>query len=242
MTTRKKTAKKQDQSPKVHQSSKIKNLLTIKDIVLTEKQIDLIQKIRDKDTKIIFVSGPAGTSKTYTSTLGGLHLLNDKKIGEIIYVRSAVESADSKLGFLPGEVDDKMSPYIQPLLDKLSELLNSQDVNKLKNENRIHGFPVNFLRGLNWDVKFIIADEAQNMTKKELVTLITRVGKFSKLIVCGDPDQSDITKSGFKQMAELFDDDESRKNGIFSYIFTEDDVVRSELVKFILKKLKNCKI
>jgi len=135
-----------------------------------------------------------------------------------------------------------MSPYIQPLLDKLSELLNSQDVNKLKNENRIHGFPVNFLRGLNWDVKFIIADEAQNMTKKELVTLITRVGKFSKLIVCGDPDQSDITKSGFKQMAELFDDDESRKNGIFSYIFTEDDVVRSELVKFILKKLKNCKI
>ncbi len=218
--------------------SKIKKTLSIKDIHLTDKQIDLIAKIRDKNTNLIFIAGPAGSAKTYTSILGGLHLLNDKKIGEIIYVRSAVESADSKLGFLPGELDDKMSPYIQPLIDKLDELLPSRDIEYLKKENRMHGFPVNFLRGLNWNVKFIVADEAQNMTKKELVTLITRVGKFSKLIVCGDPDQSDIARSGLSNIIKLFNDEESRENGIYSYVFNEDDVLRSDLVKFILKKLK----
>jgi phosphate starvation-inducible PhoH-like protein len=215
-----------------------KNKLTIKDIRLTEKQIDLIKKIRSNDSKIIFISGPAGTSKTYTSILGGLHLLNDRKVSELIYVRSAVESADSKLGFLPGELDDKLSPYIQPLIDKLEELLYARDISDLKTKNVIKGFPVNFLRGLNWNAKFIIADEAQNMTKKELITLITRVGNFSKLIICGDPDQSDIHKSGFVDVLNIFNDEESCENGIYVCSLEEDDILRSELVKFILKKIK----
>lgn len=168
-----------------------------------------------------------------------MNLINDKRVSEIIYVRSAVESSDSKLGFLPGEMDEKMSPYVQPLVDKLEELLPRSDVEKLKKEERIHGFPVNFLRGLNWNAKVIVADEAQNMTKKELITLITRVGEFSKLYVCGDPDQSDINgKSGFLSVMNVFDDDESRENGIYTFKFEEEDIVRSGLVKYILKKLK----
>lgn len=132
-----------------------------------------------------------------------------------------------------------MSPYIQPLIDKLDELIPKCDVEKLKHQERIHGFPINFLRGLNWNAKVIVADEAQNMTKKELITLITRVGEFSKLYICGDPDQSDINgKSGFVSVMDMFDDQESRDNGIFIYKFTEEDIVRSGLVKFILKKLK----
>jgi phosphate starvation-inducible protein PhoH and related proteins len=84
-----------------------------------------------------------------------------------------------------------------------------------------------------------VADEAQNMTKKEIITLITRIGEFSKLFICGDPDQSDINgKSGFVSVMNHFDDEESRNNGIFIFNFDEEDVVRSELVKFILKKLK----
>lgn len=236
--TKKFSSNKEDNSPKVPQGKKIRNKLLIKDIRLTEKQIDLIKKIRDKESKIIFISGPAGTSKTYTSILGGLHLLNDKKVSELIYVRSAVESADSKLGFLPGELDDKLSPYIQPLIDKLEELLSARDISELKTKNVIKGFPVNFLRGLNWNAKFIIADEAQNMTKKELITLITRVGNFSKLIICGDPDQSDIHKSGFVEVSNIFNDNESCENGIYSYSLDEDDILRSDLVKFILKKIK----
>jgi phosphate starvation-inducible PhoH-like protein len=234
--------KKRDTSPKIHQNDKLKDCIKINDRELTPKQVELLKTLRDKDTKMVFISGPAGTSKTFTSILAGLHLINEKRVSEIIYVRSAVESSDSKLGFLPGEMDDKLSPYIQPLIDKLEELLQRSDIEKLKKEERIHGFPINFLRGLNWNAKVIVADEAQNMTKKELITLITRVGEFSKLYICGDPDQSDINgKSGFTQIMNIFDDEESKQNGIFLFKFEEEDIVRSGLVKFILKKLKSMK-
>lgn len=232
---------KKDKSPKVHQNEKIKETLTINSKVdFTEKQKLLIDILQNKQTKLVFLSGPAGSSKTFISVYSALNLLNDKRVSELIYVRSAVESADSKLGFLPGEMDEKMSPYIQPLVDKLEELLPKSQIDKLKKDERILGVPVNFLRGLNWNAKCIVADEAQNMTKKELITLITRVGEFSKLFICGDPDQSDINgKSGFLPIMTSFDDEESRNHGIFVFKFTEEDIVRSELVKFILKKLKN---
>ena len=232
--------KKKDTSPKVHQNEKIKESVRIDERQLTSKQIELLNLLQNKTTKLVFISGPAGTAKTYTSILAGLTLLNHKRVSEIVYVRSIVESSDSKLGFLPGEMDEKMSPYIQPLIDKLEELLPKHDIDKLKKEERIHGFPINFLRGLSWNAKCIVADEAQNMTKKELITLITRVGEFSKLFICGDPDQSDINgKSGFVPTMNIFDDEESRNNGIYVFKFDEDDIVRSGLVKFILKKLKN---
>jgi len=232
--------KKKDTSPKVHQNEKIKESVRIDERQLTPKQIELLNLLQNKTTKLVFISGPAGTAKTYTSILAGLTLLNHKRVSEIVYVRSIVESSDSKLGFLPGEMDEKMSPYIQPLIDKLEELLPKHDIDKLKKEERIHGFPINFLRGLSWNAKCIVADEAQNMTKKELITLITRVGEFSKLFICGDPDQSDInSKSGFVPTMNIFDDEESRNNGIYVYKFDEEDIVRSGLVKFILKKLKN---
>jgi len=232
--------KKKDTSPKVHQNEKIKESVRIDERQLTPKQIELLNLLQNKTTKLVFISGPAGTAKTYTSILAGLTLLNHKRVSEIVYVRSIVESSDNKLGFLPGEMDEKMSPYIQPLIDKLEELLPKHDIDKLKKEERIHGFPINFLRGLSWNAKCIVADEAQNMTKKELVTLITRVGEFSKLFICGDPDQSDINgKSGFVPTMNIFDDEESRNNGIYVFRFDEEDIVRSGLVKFILKKLKN---
>ena len=230
-------SKKKDTSPKVHQNEKIRQSVRIDERSLTPKQIELLNLLQNKTTKLVFISGPAGTSKTYTSILAGLNLLNQKRVSEIVYVRSIVESSDSKLGFLPGEMDEKMSPYIQPLIDKLEELLPKHDIDKLKKEERIHGFPINFLRGLSWNAKCIVADEAQNMTKKELTTLITRVGEFSKLFICGDPDQSDINgKSGFVPMMNIFDDEESRNNGIYVFKFDEEDIVRSGLVKFILKK------
>ena len=232
--------KKKDTSPKVHQNEKIKESVRIDERQLTSKQIELLNLLQNKTTKLVFISGPAGTAKTYTSILAGLTLLNHKRVSEIVYVRSIVESSDNKLGFLPGEMDEKMSPYIQPLIDKLEELLPKHDIEKLKKEERIHGFPINFLRGLSWNAKCIVADEAQNMSKKELITLITRVGEFSKLFICGDPDQSDINgKSGFVPTMNIFDDEESRNNGIYVFKFDEDDIVRSGLVKFILKKLKN---
>lgn len=228
-----------DHSPSIPQRSKIKLALNIYKRELTEKQKQFLDLASDKCSKVIFVSGPAGTSKTFLAVLQALYMLNEKKVSDIIYVRSAVESSDAKLGFLPGEADQKLAPYIQPLLDKLTELLPKSEIDCLLKEDRVIGVPVGFLRGLNWNAKVIIADEAQNMSFKELFTLITRTGEFSKVFILGDPEQSDINgKSGFIKMMDNFRDEESKQNGIHTFQFTEDDIVRSGLVKFIIKKVK----
>jgi phosphate starvation-inducible PhoH-like protein len=168
-----------------------------------------------------------------------LTLLNQRRVSDLIYIRSAVESSEAKLGFLPGEAEDKMAPYLAPLLDKLIELLPKGDIDYLKKDGRVSSIPVGFLRGLNWNTKVIISDEAQNMTFKELFTLITRTGEFSKVFILGDPEQSDINgKSGFVRMMSYFDDEESKANGIQVFKFTDDDIVRSGLVQFIIKKVR----
>jgi phosphate starvation-inducible PhoH-like protein len=233
---------KRDNSPIVPQRPKLKHTLNIFQRELTETQKKFLELVFDKNTKMVFVSGPAGTSKTYLAVYAALTLLNQKRMSDIVYVRSVVESSDSKLGFLPGEMDDKMAPYIDPLLDKLEELLPRSDIEVLKKDKRITGMPVGFLRGRNWNAKIIIADEAQNMTWKELVTFITRTGEFSKVFILGDPLQSDINgKSGFIKMIEHFGDEEDRNEGIHVFKLTEQDIVRSRLVRHIIKKLEKVK-
>lgn len=235
-----KTVPKQDNSPFIPQKSKLKNPLNIYERELTEKQKELVDLMTSRDTKIIFIAGCAGTSKTWCSIYGALKLLNDKKVSDLIYVRSVVESASHGLGAIPGSVEDKVSPYMQPLVDKLEELLPKSEIDALKKENRISGIPINFLRGLNWNAKVIIGDEFQNCNTKEIITFLTRAGEFTRLFICGDPDQSDINgKSGFLKIINCFDDQESRDNGIHVFRFTEEDVVRSGLCKFITKKIKN---
>jgi phosphate starvation-inducible PhoH-like protein len=230
---------KKDLSPIIPQRNKLNKQLLIYQRDLNETQKHFLGLALDKKTKLMFVSGPAGTAKTYMSIYSALCLINQRRVSDLIYIRSAVESSDSKIGFLPGEANNKMVPYIQPLMDKLSELLSKNDIDLLKKEERITSIPVGYLRGLNWNAKVIIADEAQNMTHKELFTLITRTGEFSKVFVLGDPEQSDINgKSGFKLMISHFEDEESRQNGIHVFRLTEDDIVRSGLVQFIIKKVK----
>lgn len=230
---------KKDTSPIVPQRSKFRGNLSIFKRELTEHQKEFLEVAKDKNTKIMFVAGPAGSAKTYLSVLHALNMISDKKVSDLIYIRTAVESSDCKLGFLPGVADDKMAPYLQPLLDKLIELLPKGEIDALQKEKRFISIPVGFLRGLNWNAKVIIADEAQNMTYKELFTLITRTGEFSKVFIIGDPEQNDINgKSGFQKMMDNFDDEESRQNGIVVFKFTEEDIVRSGLVKFIVKKLR----
>ena len=111
-----------DKSPVIPQRSKIRNALNIRERQYTEKQKEFLKLAFDKNTKIIFVTGPAGTGKTYLSVYAALKMLSDKRLSDLIYIRSAVESSENRLGFLPGEVDEKMNPYIQPLMDKLDEL------------------------------------------------------------------------------------------------------------------------
>ena len=124
----------------------------------------------------------------------------------------------------------------------MEEIIHEGDTAFLKQKERVTAIPVNFLRGANWNNKLIVADEAQNFTFKELTTLITRIGEDTKLVICGDFMQSDINgKTGFKDMFNIFSDDESRENGIHSFSFNRNDIVRSKILKFIISKLEKGK-
>lgn len=229
---------KKDQSPKVPQNSKLKGQLELKPLIWTPKQQEFLDIANKKETKIMLVNGPAGSAKTILATYAALDLLNQKKVSDITYVRSAVESADSKLGYLPGDLDEKISYYGMPFLDKLEELLKKADIQLLSNENRIQVFPVNFVRGLSWNAKCIIVDEAQNLTRKELITILTRVGRFSKCFVLADPMQSDINSKsgGFLEISELFSDERSQQEGIHHFRFQNEDIMRSDLCRFLVER------
>jgi phosphate starvation-inducible PhoH-like protein len=225
-----------DRSPYVAQRDKPKFTVNLRNnIPFTEKQKAFIELAKDKHTKVIFFSGPAGTSKTILSVYAALLLLNDKKSSEIIYVRSIIESASKSLGSLPGESDEKFSPFAQPLLDKLEELLSKGDINKLLADTRIKPTPVNYLRGASFSGNTVIVDEAQNLTKSELKTVISRIGRYSKFIICGDPLQSDINgKSGFKPFFDMFNTSESQEQGIYCVEFGKEDIMRSEILRYII--------
>lgn len=233
------TDTKIDKSPRVFQNDKIGFELDIQERYdLTAKQKELIDIIEDKRTRVVFVQGPAGTSKTFTAVYAALKLMNKKTISDIVYVRSIAESASKSLGSLPGEADDKMAPFLMPLRDKIEELIPRQQALALEKEERLQGIPVNYLRGASMNAKFIIIDEAQNLNKKELVTALTRIGKYSKFIILGDANQSDIRDSGFVELFKLFDDEISREQGIHSFSFTREDIVRSGILKYIVERIE----
>jgi phosphate starvation-inducible PhoH-like protein len=205
----------------------------------SEKHQRFIQTLVDEKTKMVFADGFAGTAKTYLSVYGALTLLEAKKIDQIIYLRSVVESATQKIGHLPGELEQKFQPYSLPLLDKLDELVSKTTSDKLIKQEYIKCLPVNFTRGLTFHNSVVIIDEAQNLTKQELVTLLTRFGEDSKYIIIGDTNQSDINgKSGFKPILQAFDTDNSMVNGIHTFKFEKSEIVRSKLLKHIVQVLE----
>ena len=160
----------------------------------------------------------------------------------ITYVRTIAESGEKSLGALPGEMEEKINPYMMPMNEKLDEILIPGQDRILNQKQIINGMPINYLRGANWIDEIVIADEWQNFTFKELTTLMTRIGKGSKLIICGDPMQSDINgKSGFSDMYSLFNDEDSEDHGIHCYSFGPEDIKRSEILKFIIEKLRTTK-
>jgi len=233
-----------DNSPYVFQRDKISFDLTIKELPWTDNQKKIIAQFLDKETKVLLLKGPAGTSKTTLAMYCGLTLLNRKRISDMVLVRSAVESSDSKLGFLPGTLDEKIAVYLTPFHDKFEELLCKAQLDKLQKDNRLTICPINFARGLHFSAKFVCADEVQNFSRKEIHTLMSRIGEFSKVFLCGDPEQSDLPygKSGFNAVYNLFDNEESRAQGIFCLELGEEDIVRSELCKFITHKFKELQL
>lgn len=238
MSKHKKPDEKTDESPKVFQRGKINFDLEIREFPWDETQKKIIETILDKNTKLVFINGPAGTGKTAISVYCGLQLLGKRSISDIIYVRSLAESASKSMGYLPGEQEDKFKPYMMPLEDKLQELLKNSDIKKLADDNRIHAIPVNFLRGASFNAKYILSEESQNFSIQEITTVLTRLGEFSKLIVIGDSNQSDIRDSGFSTLMKMFDNETAAQNGIKCFTLTRNDVKRSGILKFILETLE----
>lgn len=209
---------------------------------LTKKQKEFLKIAFDENTKIVFLSGPSGCSKTFLAVYAALQLYNmSEDYKDILYVRTTAESAERSLGFLPGIAIEKFEPFLIPLEEKLHELLKDKNqINYLFENQIIEPLPVNFIRGASWKNKIVHFEEAQNATFKELTTVITRIGQNCKIFICGDPMQSDINgKSGFADMLSLFEGYDSEKQGIHVFKFFEEDIMRSEILKFIVKKIEN---
>jgi len=213
------------------------NMKLKKQFPLTPNQKQCYYTINNQNTNMVFIDGLAGTNKTYLSVYAAMEHLKEGKVDQIIYIRSVVESSSRSIGALPGELDEKFGPYTMPLMDKLHEIVDDAMCGQLMNNNYIKAVPVNFVRGLTFHNSFVIIDEAQNMSKSELATILTRFGRNTKYIVCGDARQADIKDSGFEKVHSLFDTEHSRKNNIHCVKFDADDVVRSPLLKHITQVL-----
>lgn len=205
---------------------------------LNEKHTELLHLMQTNKTKMVMVDGPAGSAKTYLAVLAALHLLKEKYIDQIVYIRSIVESASRPMGSLPGEVVDKFLPWTMPLIEKITELTNKTVANDLLKHEMIKGMPVNFCRGLSFTKTFVIVDEFQNNNLSEITTILTRFGYKSKYVLIGDSRQSDIGKNTcIHKIMNCFDTPESLEKDIHCVKFTEDEIVRSEMLKHIVKVL-----
>lgn len=181
---------------------------------------------------IVFATGPAGTGKTYLAVALAVKALKEKRVKRIVLCRPAVEAGES-LGFLPGDMKDKVDPYLRPLYDALHDMIHSEKLKHYLTQNTIEIVPLAFMRGRTLNNAFIILDEAQNATEMQLKMFMTRMGEHSKVIVTGDDSQVDLhqrTRSGLIQCMRIL----KGIKGIAFVRLKASDVVRHRLVKDIL--------
>lgn len=190
-----------------------------------------IQAMQDKD--VVFGIGVAGTGKTYLAVAMAVQALMQKKVNRIVLARPAVEAGE-KLGFLPGDLQDKVDPYLRPLYDALFDLIDYERVTRLLEKRVIEVAPLAFMRGRTLADAFIILDEAQNTTSEQMKMFLTRIGFGSKAVITGDVTQVDLPagkRSGLIEAERIL----SNLEGIEFVYFTEKDVVRHQLVQMIIK-------
>jgi len=201
----------------------------------TENQRRMVAMMETND--MLFAIGPAGTGKTYTAVALAVKALRDKEVKRIILTRPAVESGEN-LGFLPGDLKDKLDPYMQPLYDALRDMIPFEKLDSYIEKGTIQIAPLAFMRGRTLDHAFVILDEAQNTTSGQMKMFLTRMGKRAKFIVTGDPGQIDLPRkqvSGLKTSLLALKD----VKGIANVYLDEKDVIRHRLVKEIIKAYKN---
>lgn len=194
-------------------------------------QRDYVNAIRNFD--LTFGIGPAGTGKTYLAMAVATSYLLTKRVKRIILTRPAVEAGE-RLGFLPGDLAEKVNPYLRPLYDALNDMLDFDKVEQMRQRNQIEVAPLAFMRGRTLNDAFVILDEAQNATSEQMRMFLTRLGFGSKAVVTGDVTQTDLppgAKSGLREAHELLRD----IDGIAFQLFSHADVVRHPLVQKIVQ-------
>lgn len=201
--------------------------------VIKAKTTNLKKLVKESEKKdMIFAIGPAGTGKTYTSVALAVRALRDKEVKRIILTRPAVEAGES-LGFLPGDLKEKLDPYLQPLYDALRDMIPHEKLEGFIEKRVIEVAPLAFMRGRTLDEAFVILDEAQNTTHSQMKMFLTRMGMNAKFIITGDPSQVDLPlrqKSGLKEAMRILKD----VNEIGFVHLTEEDVVRHPVVRKII--------
>ena len=195
----------------------------------SDGQAELMKAIDDKN--LVLALGPAGTGKTYLAIAKAVEALEAGSVGRIVLSRPAVEAGES-IGFLPGDAEDKLAPYLRPLYDALSDRLSMKRVRSLMAEGLIEIAPVGFMRGRTLNNAFVVIDEAQNCTYVQLKMLLTRLGWNSTMVVTGDPQQSDLLQ-GISGLGDVADKLESLPN-IAVVRLADRDIVRHPLVAEML--------
>jgi len=201
--------------------------------IIKAKTANLKKLVRETEKKdMVFAIGPAGTGKTYTSVALAARALRDKEVKRIVLTRPAVEAGES-LGFLPGDLKEKLDPYLQPLYDALRDMIPHEKLEGFMEKKVIEVAPLAFMRGRTLDDAFVILDEAQNTTHAQMKMFLTRMGMNAKFIITGDPTQIDLPpkqNSGLKEAMRILKD---VKEIGFVHL-TEEDVVRHPVVKKII--------
>lgn len=198
----------------------------------TDNQRKMISGIAKND--MLFAYGPAGTGKTYTAVALAVRALKNKEVKRIILTRPAVEAGEN-LGFLPGDMKEKLDPYMQPLYDALNDMIPAEKLNTYLESRTIQIAPLAFMRGRTLDNAFVILDEAQNTTESQMKMFLTRMGASAKFIITGDPSQIDLPNrqsSGLLQALKLL----KKVEGISQIELDNTDVIRHKLVKLIIEK------
>ncbi len=200
----------------------------------TANQRKLVELARKHD--MVFAVGPAGTGKTYTGVAIAVKALKDKEVKRIILTRPAVEAGEN-LGFLPGDLKEKLDPYMQPLYDALRDMIPHEKLESYIEKRVIEIAPMAFMRGRTLDNAFVILDEAQNTTHAQMKMFLTRMGKNAKFLITGDPGQVDLPRrsiSGLKEAILILKDVE----GIGMVFLDDKDVIRHKLVKEVIAAYK----
>lgn len=210
-----------------------RNGLQIKAITVNQKR--MVSAVGKKD--MLFAIGPAGTGKTYTAVALAVRALKNREVRRIILTRPAVEAGEN-LGFLPGDLKEKLDPYLQPLYDALRDMLPQAKLQSFMEDGTIEIAPLAFMRGRTLDHAFVILDEAQNATRAQLKMFLTRMGRDAKFVITGDVTQIDLPKnqpSGLPQAIDILKD----IKGIEFVFLDEKDVVRHKLVTDIVNAYKS---